>query len=658
MAVISVLRNNGKEITRARNSTLSNIKINDVDFNFANKKLASGKNLVNIPIINSTTNTDSIQCYLTKRIIVSCQEYPTLIANDSGVETSVWRLSFTYLDGTVKYIVDDGFKKIGNYVDYCTASEENPIILITYRSTYIRQGQYKGIQIEYGSTITEYEEYNGTQSRRVCKNAVNEPIIDMQISGNSVQDGTPTPETSIEVQSCGEKTKNLADINTGLDKQLIKNNDGTYKLEYNTEHISGFIKVNLEAGKTYTISAEIIESTANYVSNGKTYCMSLFSNTSGETTEYYNALPAPSSSNRVYSTFTPKYNHTTISLYINKSNVGVGSYVLFKNFQIEENSTMTDYEPYGYKVPVNVGGKNLFNPLVKGISINFTNGSESKNSNYASTNYISVDFNTNPNYYLSGLISGLHSCIYAYNSEKVFLGRTSGGARTSLSLNSAIFSSGTPQGEGNIAYLRVSQYYVSGTSTNVLDDIDNAKIQLEVGTTATNYEPYIEPTSTPIYLNEPLRKIADYADYIDYKNKKVVRNIKELILNGSESWVVASATYGYRAYISDSQQTINPIVNGVGLSNRFKITTTLAKSGEFVTRTQGGIQFAQDFALTRSEWESWLNSNNIIVYYPTATPIEETIELPTIETFDGITIFDIETTIEPSEVKVNYWKQI
>ena len=52
-----------------------------------------------------------------------------------------------------------------------------------------------------------------------------------------------------------------------------------------------------------------------------------------------------------------------------------------------------------------------------------------------------------------------------------------------------------------------------------------SNIQIEVGDTATAYEPYFEPMTTSIYLDEPLRKVGTYADYIDFENKKVVRNI-------------------------------------------------------------------------------------------------------------------------------------
>ena len=42
---------------------------------------------------------------------------------------------------------------------------------------------------------------------------------------------------------------------------------------------------------------------------------------------------------------------------------------------------------------------------------------------------------------------------------------------------------------------------------------------IEEGTTLSNYESYVEPKTTNIYLDEPLRKVGDYADYIDFNEK-------------------------------------------------------------------------------------------------------------------------------------------
>lgn len=115
------------------------------------------KNLVDIPIIDSSTGAIKVNCYIDNTISFSCQKYPSLIANDSGVETSIWRIAFERLDGSKTYASDSALKGEGTRLTIATA--ENPIIAIEYRSTYIRQGAYKGIQIEYGNQVTEYEPY-------------------------------------------------------------------------------------------------------------------------------------------------------------------------------------------------------------------------------------------------------------------------------------------------------------------------------------------------------------------------------------------------------------------------------------------------------------------------------------------------------------------
>ena len=41
---------------------------------------------------------------------------------------------------------------------------------------------------------------------------------------------------------------------------------------------------------------------------------------------------------------------------------------------------------------------------------------------------------------------------------------------------------------------------------------------------------------------------------------------------------------------------------------------------------------------------------NIIVYYPLATPTEETIELPQLDYYNGSTIYDTNTKVKPSNM--------
>ena len=43
----------------------------------------------------------------------------------------------------------------------------------------------------------------------VLKHSKGRKLIDYKIYGNSIQNGTPTPEAPIEIESVGDKTKNL-----------------------------------------------------------------------------------------------------------------------------------------------------------------------------------------------------------------------------------------------------------------------------------------------------------------------------------------------------------------------------------------------------------------------------------------------------------------
>lgn len=72
------------------------------------------------------------------------------------------------------------------------------------------------------------------------------------------------------------------------------------------------------------------------------------------------------------------------------------------------------------------------------------------------------------------------------------------------------------------------QYYLAvyPNTQDVWDKIATRfNIMIVEGDRAKEYESYIQPTTTNIYLDEPLRKIGDYADYIDFRNQKEFRNV-------------------------------------------------------------------------------------------------------------------------------------
>lgn len=111
----------------------------------------TGKNILSIPDITPDTPERTIACNISRDITISAQEVPV------SISSNIWRIRVKYLDGTLLYFSDIDFLSLKPKTFY--ASEENPIITITYRATYITEGRYGGIQVEYGTSATEYQPF-------------------------------------------------------------------------------------------------------------------------------------------------------------------------------------------------------------------------------------------------------------------------------------------------------------------------------------------------------------------------------------------------------------------------------------------------------------------------------------------------------------------
>lgn len=238
------------------------------------------------------------------------------------------------------------------------------------------------------------------------------------------------------------------------------------------------------------------------------------------------------------SNYTNTYTSTFTSSVTVKPYIKIGKNSVFNNFKIYPmivpGAVVGDYEPYTGGIPspspdypqdinvvtgeqtVNITGKNLFSGYTKGIRINPTTGGVETNSTAASSDFIPLDLTGSNKAIFSGLPNTLYSFVAAYNSEKVFLGRTSAGNVGSRLLGSDSFTSGTPQGSGDVVFIRLS-VYENSSAPGVIGDIDDANIQLELGDTATAYEPYQSQSYTVSLGSVELCKIGDYQDYI-YKS--------------------------------------------------------------------------------------------------------------------------------------------
>ena len=186
-------------------------------------------------------------------------------------------------------------------------------------------------------------------------------------------------------------------------------------------------------------------------------------------------------------------------------------------------------------------------------------------------------------------------------------------------------------------------------------------IQIEEGDTVTEYEPY-NGFRTEIMLDQPLRKFKDYVDYIDFKNKKVVRPISERILTGSESsgavttgcyvMYLKGYIYGTNVHGFDAGY-MNYFPNNNSYGNVYKGTVL----GFYFTGSQLRIGYPEK--TNKNDFIAWVKEKYnegkpVKVYGVLATPTEEDIELPNIPTIKGDCILSVDTSIQPTNIEVIY----
>lgn len=233
-------------------------------------------------------------------------------------------------------------------------------------------------------------------------------------------------------------------------------------------------------------------------------------------------------------------------------------------------TTVLPYEPYGYKVPVTVEGKNLLSPNIEWFRNNLDNPSNhlDTSSNRIKTDLIPVnDKNTLK---ISGLPSSIYLVTYRYYSDST--------STTQIDNNSTGI---IPLGAKYVSVLLGGTNFNNETKTL----LQNSPIQLEYGSTATPYELYQAPITTPIYLPKPIKKVGDEAEYIDYSEQKFHR------ISGANLDVTL------------------PALSTIKGTNTFSVGTSIQPSNIYI---KDGFDYKKVFTATRTiEDESPLDYRSI-----------------------------------------------
>lgn len=495
-----------------------------------------------------------------------------------------------------------------------------------------------------------YYDVEGTSPLTLDK-SVGKPLRDYKIYGNSIQDGTPSPDNPIEIQSCGDKSKNL------FNEKLLLKHDGIEKTEegylakqypvvFNTvqgydsaRDIVDSIKSILKPNVVYTLSRK----TANYVGGADGAIQFL----DGSATKI---IACREWTGRMSVTFSLSQEQIDSIASIYVYGHGGSTPILFEYIQLEEGETATEYEPYGYKIPIEVGGKNLLDmSKVTNGYLNQTGAIITPSPEYRVTDFIDVSNMSNIT------ITAAKSYAF-YDENKTFIS----GEVKSLTI---FRSYAVP---ANAKYIRFD--WQPANANNIVYAVAGNYTE----DTFPPYEPYKEPIKTNVYLDEPLYKIGDYADYIDFMNGKVVRNIFEYTFVGNEfSSGVPFADLGttictYTKTIIDGK--IPTEVRGFSEKGVFDGKVINANDNE-------RCEFAYNSGAKRTCFYARIlksrcanpdsptsaDFNNIYsagtkIYGVLATPTETPITLPTIPTHKGTNVISVPTDIQPSNMQIQYYK--
>lgn len=305
-------------------------------------------------------------------------------------------------------------------------------------------------------------------------------IIDYTLYGQSVQNGTPTPDTPVEVESVGEKTRNL------------------FNPKQTPVQIGNYLGMELESDiYTLRIALKNNKNVPSGVYFGLLYgSHASWLITNGNVQQKQTSLDLST------------YTGISVAVYSASGNTKAWNSIIDAFDIYLSEGYDTTYEPYGYKIPITVTGKNLlpypYHDTTKTINgITFTDngdgtiaasGTATRSAQLRLMNW--TTFDKTKKYYISGSPSGS-----SWSTHGIYI---------SFWLNGTWKNELLEKGNGLLLDLPNMTVEFNQIQINCVvwngATVENItfKPQLEEGSTATDYEPYHEPITTNIYLDEPL----------------------------------------------------------------------------------------------------------------------------------------------------------
>ena len=342
----------------------------------------------------------------------------------------------------------------------------------------------------YESTSTEI---TSTSFPITLNDSLGTNLLDYLISGNMSQTGTPTPSAPITPSECGERTKNLFDKDNVVFSGFYPHADTGAVVNTSSGKFLSII-VPCEPNTTYTWSFDkTLTDLRNRVAGYSAYP------TVGMACTFLDRdTESPSGSTRTVQKFTTTENTHWLILMVTGTGQTAETLTedVAENAQLEIGSEMTSYEPYGYKIPISSAGQT--NNIYLG---NVQTTRYVKKLVLDGTESWKIDATNNIFFYVNRLVDNVRQINGFCTHFRCFV------------VTSSNTSNGVVVTSNGAVRLRYSEY-------NTVDDFKSFLAQQYAnGTPVTVW--YVLATPETAVVNEPLRKIDDYADTISYEQAGV-----------------------------------------------------------------------------------------------------------------------------------------
>lgn len=299
-------------------------------------------------------------------------------------------------------------------------------------------------------------------------------------------------------------------------------------------------------------------------------------------------------------------------------------------------------EKQKYEVDVRVTGKNLFDKDSVQLNVEFGDANSdfiSMKDGWFVSDFIPVF--SGKTYFISGKKTGYGYKLY--DIDKHFI-------------KNIQLTHGRLSVEDGINYVRIN---------GEMKDLKN--IQVELGTTATSYEPYYKEQTATITMDEPLRGIGKYQDKITKDG--IVRWIKEIVLDDSSGWTTDNSNQNV-GIINRFLHRINDMRNvyyeKVTVCDKFRwihMHASESEAGSYRHTTHGTKFYIcllkKDYPDVES-LKQFLSKNPVTVQYALHNPVTEPLTqeqksaLESLCTFPGTTVITVDGGEVDAGIEVEY----